>query len=401
MSASPWTTPQPELRRVALLSGAAYAGMFVFGIVMALLGAILPSLAGRLQFATADIGTLFLTMNGAMLASSLVLGLAMDRFGMKPPMAIGPFLVSAALIIIVRAAAFTDLLPAVALLGIGGGALNGATNTLVADLHDDPKRKGAALNLLGVFFGFGALFLPFLIGALLSWFSVGALLLAAAALCALAGMFSAVLRFPAPKQGNALPIADMPRFLRTPLVLTFAFLLFFQSGVEFSLGGFISTYLTTDLGVTSVSLASWILAGYWASIIFSRSVLSRIALGIDPYRIILFCALGACSGAILTALAPSAGLAALAIVLCGWSLAGIYPTVLGIAGARFKSHSGTVFGILFAVALAGGMTLPWLAGRVGGTAGLRWVFGMVAIAFGAVLILSRVANRLERDAPLA
>ena len=59
--------------------------MFVFGIVMALLGAILPSLAGRLQFETADIGTLFLVMNGAMLASSLALGLAMDRFGMKPP----------------------------------------------------------------------------------------------------------------------------------------------------------------------------------------------------------------------------------------------------------------------------------------------------------------------------
>jgi fucose permease len=109
----------PETHRVALLSGAAYAGMFVFGIVMALLGAILPSLAGRLQFETADIGTLFLVMNGAMLASSLVLGLAMDRFGMKPPMALGPFLVSAALVIIVRATAFAELLPAVALLGIG------------------------------------------------------------------------------------------------------------------------------------------------------------------------------------------------------------------------------------------------------------------------------------------
>ena len=400
MTASQWARQQPDVRRVALLSGAAYAGMFVFGIVMALLGAILPSLAGRLQFATADIGTLFLIMNGAMLVSSLVLGLAMDRFGMKPPMAIGPFLVSAALIIIVRAAAFSDLLPAVALLGVGGGALNGATNTLVADLHEDPKRKGAALNLLGVFFGFGALFLPFLIGALLSWFSVGALLLAAAALCALAGMFSAALRFPAPKQGSALPIADMPRFLHSPLVLTFAFLLFFQSGVEFCLGGFISTYLTTDLNVTSVSLASWILAGYWASIILSRSVLSRVAVDGDPYRITLFCALGACTGAILTALAPSTGVAVIGILLCGWSLAGIYPTVLGIAGARFKSHSGTVFGIIFTIALAGGMTLPWLAGHVGGTAGLRSVFGMVAIAFAAVLALSRVAQRLERNAPL-
>jgi fucose permease len=388
--------PRPEARRIALLSAAAYTGMFVFGIVMALLGAILPSLTGRLQFATVDIGTLFLVMNGAMLASSMLLGLSMDRFGMKPPMALGPLLVSAALVIIVRAAAFAELLPAVALLGIGGGALNGATNTLVADLHDDPHRKSAALNVLGVFFGFGALFLPFTIGALLSWFSVGSLLLAAAALCALAGVFAAALAFPAPKQGHALPAADMPRFLRSPLVLAFAFLLFFESGVEFTLGGFISTYLTHDMAVTSVSVASWILAGYWASVMVSRAVLSRIGMGSDPYRILLFCSLGACAGAVLAAVAPSAGVSAFAIVLSGWSLAGIFPTALGIAGARFKSHSGTVFGILFTVALAGGMVLPWLAGHVGGAAGLRWVFGMIAASFTAILVLSRVAAHFDR-----
>ncbi|HEY2017655.1 MAG TPA: MFS transporter [Bryobacteraceae bacterium] len=382
--------------RVALLSWAAYAGMFVFGIVMALLGAILPSLAGRLQFETADIGTLFLVMNGAMLAASLVLGLAMDRFGMKPPLAVGPLLVAGALIIVVRATAFADLLPAVVLLGIGGGALNGATNTLVADLHEDQGRKSAALNVLGVFFGFGALFLPFTIGALLARFSVGPLLVIAAALCAAAGIFAAVLRFPAPKQGHALPVADMPRFLRSPLVLAFACLLFFESGVEFSLGGFISTYLTHDMAVSSVSLASWILAGYWASVIVSRTVLSRIAIGADPYRILLFCALGASAGALLAALSPSVGVSAFAIVLSGWSLAGIYPTALGIVGSRFESHSGTVFGILFAVALSGGMLVPWIAGQVGGAAGLRWVFGLIAASFAAILVLSRVAARIDR-----
>ncbi len=387
---------RPDDRRLAQLSASAYAGMFVFGMVMALLGAILPSLASRLRFGTADIGTLFLVMNGAMLASSLVLGPAMDRFGMKPPMALGPMLVSAALVIVVRAAAFAELLPAVVLLGIGGGALNGATNTLVADLHEDPRRKSSALSVLGVFFGFGALFLPFTIGALLSWFSMGVLLLAAAALCALAGLFSVVLPFPVPKQGHALPVADLPRFLRSPLVLAFAFLLFFESGVEFTLGGFISTYVTHDMAVNSVSLASWILAGYWASVMVSRTVLSRIALGTDPYRILAFCAMGACAGAVLAAAAPSWGVATFAIVVCGWSLAGIYPTVLGIAGARFKSHSGTVFGILFTVALAGGMTLPWLAGRIGGAAGLRWCFAMIAASFAAILGLSRLAARTER-----
>jgi fucose permease len=370
--------------------------MFVFGIVMALIGAILPALADRLRFQVADIGTLFLAMNGAMLVASLASGLAMDRFGMKLPLALGPLLVSTALLIVARASVLTDLLIAVLLLGAGGGALNGATNTLVADLHEDPKRKSAALNLLGVFFGFGALFLPFAIGALLAWLSVVPLLVTAAALCAIVGVFAAVLRFPAPKQRNALPVADMPRFLRSPLVLAFAFLLFFESGVEFTLGGFISTYLTHDIAMTSISLASWILAGYWMSVIVSRAMLSRLALGADPYRILLFCSLGACGGAMLAGMAQSPGVAALAIALCGFSLAGVYPAALGIAGSRFKSHSGTVFGILFAVALAGGMVLPWVAGRLGGAAGLRFVFGMIAASFAAILVLSRVAAHFDR-----
>jgi fucose permease len=201
-----------------------------------------------------------------------------------------------------------------------------------------------------------------------------------------------VLRYPPPKQAHRLPIADMPRFLRSPLVLIFAALLFFESGVEFTLGGFISTYLTHDMAISSVSIASWILAGYWAAVILSRTVLSRIALGMDPFRILLFCSLGACLGALVAATAPMAGVATFGIWLTGWSLAGIYPAVLGIAGARFQSHSGTVFGILFAIALLGGMIVPWVSGQVATFAGLRWVFGFVSACFAAVLLLSRCAR---------
>ncbi|HZS53182.1 MAG TPA: MFS transporter [Bryobacteraceae bacterium] len=390
-----------DTRSTALLSGTAYAGMFVFGVVMAVLGAILPLLAARLQITTPDIGKLFLVMNAAMLAASLVLGLAMDRFGMKFPLVLGALLVAMALGMVVRASAFVALLPAVVLLGVGGGALNGATNTLVADLHEDPRRKGAALNLLGVFFGFGALFLPFVIGALVARFSIASLLAAASTLCGVVGIFALFRRFPAPKQRHVFPLAEVPRFLRSPLVLAFAFLLFFESGVEFTLGGFISTYLMHDIGLNSIAIASWILAAYWAAIMISRAVLSRIALGIDPYRTLLICASAAGVGAVLTALARSPLVAALGIVICGWSLAGVYPTLLGIAGDRFQSHSGTVFGILFAIALAGGMILPFIAGQLGALAGLRWVFGMISAAFAAILGLSLLARRIERQNQLS
>jgi fucose permease len=370
--------------------------MFVFGIVMALLGAILPSLLGRLHFAVADVGPLFLAMNFAMLLSSLGLGPAIDRFGMKPPLSLGPLLVAAALILIVRAGAFRDLLPAVALLGVGGGALNGAANTLVADLHQDPQQKSAALNLLGVFFGFGALFLPLAIGALLTKFSVAGLMLMAACLAGAAGGFASLLHFPAPKQGHRLPIAEVPRLLRSPLFGIFAALLFCESGVEFTLGGFISTYLTHDIGIASLAAASWILAGYWAALMLARVLWSRLALARDPFRVLLWCALGALTGALLAAAAPAPAVAALAIVLTGFSLAGIYPTVLGIAGSQFESYSGTAFGMLFAAALTGGMMVPWASAQIAGAAGIRWVFVVVAAAFAAISGLSRMGARRVR-----
>jgi fucose permease len=179
-----------------------------------------------------------------------------------------------------------------------------------------------------------------------------------------------------------------------------ALLLFFESGVEFTSGGFISTYVTSDIAVGSVTLASWVLAGYWAAIMASRAVLSGMSLRSDPYTRLRLCAGGAALGALLAAAAPLVPwpmpFIGCAVALCGWSLAGIYPTVLGVAGARFESHSGTVFGILFAVALSGGMILPWTAGQIGGAAGLRWVFVLIAGSFVAILGLSIVAGRVDR-----
>ncbi|HPT28528.1 MAG TPA: MFS transporter, partial [Bryobacteraceae bacterium] len=290
------------------LSGAAYAGMFVCGVMFALLGAVLPSLAARLTFTLGDIGTLFLVMNFAMLVTSLVLGVLMDRFGMKAPLALGPVLVAGALVLIARAVAFATLFPAVVMLGVGGGALNGATNTLVADLHDDPGKKGAALNLLGVFFGFGALLLPFSIGSMMAWFGVDGLLMGCAALCLGSGGFAAALRFPAPKQPAKLPMGEMPRFLKMPVVLAMAFLLFFQSGNEFLLSGYFTTFLTRELSL-DVQEASVALAAYWASIMAARVALSRLLPRFDGHKVILMCALLAACGAAMVGRAGGVGMA--------------------------------------------------------------------------------------------
>lgn len=378
------------------LSGVTYAGMFVFGIVMALLGAILPLLSERIRFDLGQVGNLFLTMNSAMLASTLGLGPLMDRFGKKPVLVAGSLFVGLALLIIASASSYRTLLAGVLLLGVGGGALNGATNTLIADLHDDPQRKSAALNLLGAFFGFGALFLPFTIGSLLKVLMPISILHLAMGLSLAPGVLFLALRFPPPKRKQGLLLADVRRVAQHPLVLWLGLLLFFQSGSEFIMGGYTSLYLTRQLG-RSISTASYLLAAYWGSMMLGRIVCSRLLLRIKGHRLVLLSALGSALGVAILVLASTERIAFLAAVLIGLGFASIFPTTLGLAGSHFEEYSGTVFGVLFAIALTGGMMLPWVAGQMANAYGLRAALILVAANALMIFFLQLLIPRIRTE----
>lgn len=386
--------------RVGWLSASAFAGMFGFGIVMALLGAILPSLSSRLHFDLAQAGNLFLAMNAAMLVTTLALGPYLDRFGHKWPLAVAPLLVSGAVVLIANVDDFGGVITAVMLLGVGGGALNQTTNTLVADLHEGEHRKSVALNLLGVFFGFGALFVPFTIGSLVRALGLAGILYIAAAVSVLPAILSLPFLFPPARQSGGVPFAKILLFLRQPLVLLFSFLLFFESGNEFILGGYISIYLARHLRA-SVSTASYLLAAYWAALMLARVVLSLTVLRSGGGKLILGSALGVAGSMILMLAAPSLPLAAVAAVLLGFTIATIFPTVLGIAGAAYASHAGTVFGILIGIGLCGGMMLPWLTGKLSEHYGIERGLIIVIVDALAVFALQMGAGRAMRGRAVA
>jgi fucose permease len=83
-----------------------------------------------------------------------------------------------------------------------------------------------------------------------------------------------------------------------------------------------------------------------------------------------------------------------AVAWVGAALAGVFPTALGIVGARYPGFTGTVFGLLLTAALTGGMLLPWLTGQVGEARGLRPALGVVAAQFLAIAALAALARRI-------
>jgi fucose permease len=372
---------------------AAYAGLFLFGIVMALLGAILPALSSRVGVSLAQAGTLFLLMNACILVASLGLGPLMDRHGMRPPLVLGPLLAGLALADVAVASRLEHLPWGMALLGLGGGAVNSAGNTLVADLHDAPEQRSAALNRLGVFYGIGALFIPLAIGLLLEALGLTTILLAAALLCLVVAASNALVSLPPPKQQQRPSLAGILGFLREPFVLLFAVLLFFQSGNEFVAGGYASSFLVRETGF-SVRAASWALASYWAALMLARLALSRVALRVSGPRLLVLCALASAAGTALLASSRQPAVAVLAVAWIGAGLAGIFPTALGIVGARYPAFTGTVFGLLLTAALTGGMLLPWLTGQVGEAHGLRPALFVVATQFVVIAGLAALASRI-------
>ncbi|MBZ5593700.1 MAG: MFS transporter [Acidobacteriia bacterium] len=375
--------------RVDWLSRAAYSGMFFFGVVMAVLGAALPLLAVRISFDLSQAGNLFLAMNLAMLTSGLVVGPFMDRFGKKPVLIVGPLFVAAALALMATAATYGTLVTSVALLGLGGGALNSGTNTLVADLHSDPRAKSSALNLLGIFFGFGALFLPFVIGSLVKTLGLAAILYITVVLALVPAALCAALAFPPSKHKKGLPLAQVAGLAHNRLVLSLGFLLFFESGNEFIMGGYTSTYLTRQLN-SSVPAASLLLAAYWGAIMVGRAISSRLVLKWRSSTLILASAVGAAAGVVILLAAQTEFTAGVGIAIAGLSFASVYPVTLGFAGSRFEAYSGSVFGILFAIALVGGMTLPWAVGQLAQAHGLRSALAIV-IGNCAMIFLLQLA----------
>ena len=376
---------------VSRLQSSAWAGIFVFGIVMAVLGAILPSLFDRIGFGAAAAGSLFLTMNFAMLITTLFFGPLVDRFGFKALLAVSAFLVAAAFLLLSFASTYGLVLAGAVVLGLGGGGLNGGTNALTSGIHEGEKR-GAALNVLGIFFGFGALSIPFLIGTLRDLLGLRNILFLATALSLIPFLLYLALRFPKAKQAQGFPIKAAASIVRSPLLWLCALILFFQSGNEFTVGGWISTYLQKTFGLGG-SISALILATYWAAIMSGRLLSSRLVRTVRSETLILGSASLALCSAALMALAPSGIAAAAGAVVIGFGFAAIYPTTLAIVGEKFAAFTGTAFSVVIAVGLVGGMLAPWLAGRIAEASSLRQGLIIPVINCAMIVVLSVLVGR--------
>jgi fucose permease len=268
--------------------------------------------------------------------------------------------------------------------------LNNATNAFVSDLH--PEDRTVALNRLGMFFCIGAIFVPLLMGSLLAVLGIRKIILAATAVVLLPALLFWMPAFPEAKQREPVFLRSVLEALAHPFVLLMGILFFFESGGEFSSGGWITSFFISERGLSNRQ-ASWILAMLWLAVMLGRLSVGIWLKKIPEIRFVFLSAFGGALCWLLLLCSRVLALQVLAVPLLGFCLAGIFPTCLSIAGARFPKDSGAVFGALFAIGTLGGMSVPYAVGELAAHKGIASGMAILPFCSAAVAILSRHVAR--------
>lgn len=379
-----------------LLFVSACLGILAFGIVLAVLGTLfgMPEMRAHLHIDLAQQGDLFLLLYVGILIASLMAGPLIDHIGHKLVLLISALLVSLGMLLLSAAHSISAAGAAAIALGLGGGGLNTCTSALVSELYGE--RRGAMLNVLGIFFGIGALCIPLLAATLEGRFTVVQLLIFCSLLSGLCAITYAVLRFPALTEAHAFSWRETLRVATYGGIWLIGLLLLFESGNEASVSGWTSTYANAS-GLSSRT-ATLVLAVYWAALMLSRLIAASLLRVMGKAHLILVSAVLSVIGCGILLSAQSVVWLSIGVGVIGLSHGPIFPTALAIAGDRYSAVAGTVFGLLFSIALVGGMTFPWAVGHVSQRFTVR--IGMVVPLVGALGIccVSTILVRQSRFA---
>jgi MFS family permease len=373
--------------------------MLFFGIGLITLGSVAPDLKVKLHLDAIASGTLFSILPLGILAGSLLFGPLVDKYGYKVLLAVSCLFMFTGFEGIAYSPSHGLLKICIFLIGLGGGAINGATNALVADISD--KDKGANLSLLGVFFGIGALGMPLVLGILRNSLDFETIIATIGIMALASGIFFTLIRFPPPQQTQRFPITRGVTLLKDNVLILIAFFLFFQSSFEGIINNWTTTYLIDKLSIQQ-SYALYGLSLFVAGMAIMRLLTGSLFRSVSTKKILTVSFLLILLGLTFLKTGGSLYLAVTGLVLLGAGLAGGFPIMLGIVGSRFSELSGTAFSFVLFVALLGNILINYGMGFIAQNFGIRH---LTTVAFAetvilgvlCTIVLSKINNKKYKD----
>ena len=343
---------------------AAVLAIFVYGIIAAMLGTILPGISQRFNLTPKQNGNIAMAQAVGLMIGGFFVGPLMDTEGAKVGLLLGLGLIAASLFGLKFANGYGSVAMLMFILGCGGGAIVTGANTLPPSISIEGLTTPGVFNLLNLFFGLGGLVTP-LIAARLFHNQSGKLLMFAGTLALITFIDHAVTTMPAASGKVAFQASLVTDLLSKPALWSLSLILFLYVACEVGVWNWLVRHLIAQ-GVNDKKALTILSLGFALGLLIGRVAVSPILSSVSPERVLL-------GSGVLMAITTfamlrehSETLAGATVFLAGIAMAPVFPTALSVVNARFPDSAATATGI---ATTAGWFGLVVSSPLIGGLAG--------------------------------
>ena len=366
-----------------MLIFAAIVAIFVYGMISAMLGTILPNLSDRFHLTPTQNGTIAFVQALGLIIASVGVGPLLDSEGYKIGLLLGLILIAIALYVLPRSQGFRTILVLMFLLGVGGGIVVTGANALTSGVSE--AHRAPALNLVNLFFGLGGFATPFISANLFkkNWVR---LCYTVATLTIVALAVQAVTSMPAPTGAAGFVLADAGPVLGRPLLFLLGFFLFLYITCEVGVWNWLPRHLIAQ-GIPESSALNILSLGFALGLLAGRVGVAPIFTRVSAINVTL-AASAAMAVTTFFMLRASKPITAFALVFAaGLSMAPVFPTTLAIVGTAFPRMTGTAMGFVITCGWVGLAVSSRIIGAIAGDDPRRLKKALFVIPASAVLMV--------------
>jgi len=362
---------------------AASVAFFLYGMIAAILGTILPELSDRFRLSPSQNGTIALAQALGLIIASLAVGPLLDNEGKKLGLILGLTLIAIALFALPRSPGFSSILVLLFMLGVGSGIVVTAANSLVSDAGE--AHRGVALNLTNLFFGLGGLATPFIAANLFgrNWVR---LCYTIASLTVVTLAIQAVTRMPGPSGAERFVLAQAAPVLGRPLLFLIGLFLFLYVGCEVGIWNWLTRHLIAQ-GIPESRALNILSLGFALGLLIGRAAVLPILIHVPAITVTLAASIAMAVTTFLMLRTSRPGVAAALVFLAGLSMAPVFPTTLAIVGDAFPRMTGTAIGFVITCGWTGLAVSSRVIGMIAGGDPRRLKKALLVIPGSAVLMV--------------
>jgi len=370
------------------------------GLPDGMLGVAWPSIRRSFDLSPAQLGSLLASAMAGYLVSSFSSGALVARLGVGRLLFWSSVLMVGNAFASALAPAWSVMVAAGLLAGLGAGAIDAGINAFAA-----ARFSPRLVSWLHACYGVGAMFGPLLMTAVvtsgLGWrwgYALIGVLLAAMAVSFLVTISLWTLTRPDLDSPDAAPDRAV-RLLDTlgrPRVWLNVALFFVYAGLEVTAGQWTYSLFTEARGLAAGAAGVWI-AVYWAALTAGRVLSGAFASRVGPNALLRIGTIGALGGTVLIWWEPAVGAGLIGLAALGFALAPIFPTLIAETPARLgRAHATSAIGFQVAGAYLGVAAIPGLTGLLATYAGIDVIGPCLVVTAAALLLLQEAARPRPR-----